>query len=47
MVVGDGVEVHSGVSVRGENARRADGDVADVRGVEQDLRTVIDGFRRT
>ena len=47
VIVGDGVEVHRRVSVRGRCARRADGNTGDVRGVEQDLRSEIDDAGRT
>ena len=39
VIVGDGVEVHRRVGVRGRCTRRADGHAGDVRGVEQDRRS--------
>ncbi len=40
MVVSNGIEIHSGVGVRGLCTGRTDGHAGDVRGVEQHLRTV-------
>ena len=41
MVIGDGIEVHSRVSIRGKRSRRTDGHACDVRCVEQNLRSVV------